>query len=249
MLVDTHIHLDVKYEDVYSVIAAARLAGVSKIIQVSTDEKSMKQSLEFASKFDIVSCGLGLYPDTIVELAESEIIRLLDFIESRADKIICISEIGLDRKHTSDEKLIEKQKKWFKVQLELAKKLDLPVQIHSRDAELECIEILEELEMKRVQMHCFAGGSELIRRSVKNGWYFSVPVKAVKNNQFQELIRYVPLSKMLTETDGPYLHPDYGTLNEPKFVRLTIEKIAEIKEISTEEVEKLVFQNFKRLYG
>jgi TatD DNase family protein len=252
MLVDTHIHLNSEeFTNVKQLIARSEKAGVGKIIQVSTDDASIDASIELAKKFDILKIGIGLYPDTIVQLSDSELEKLVTKIEHIAktnDKVICISEIGLDRKYTTDEKLIEKQKIWFKRQLELAKKLNLPVQIHSRDAEEECIKILEELEVKRVQMHCFMGSEHLIKRCVRNGWYLSVPVKAIKQNKLNELIHFVPMSQMLTETDGPYLHPDFGQVNEPKNVQLTIQKIAEVKGTNEFEVENIIFQNYKRLY-
>jgi TatD DNase family protein len=252
MLVDTHIHLDAdEFVNVRQVLTRAEKAGVGKIIQVSTDERSIHQSLALAKKFEdfnILKVGLGLYPDTINKLTDSEIAKHLTTIEENKKSIICISEIGLDRKYTTDETLMYKQKKWFSVQLELAKKLNIPVQIHSRDAEEECVQILEDLGMKRVQMHCFSGSIELIKRCVKNGWYLSVPVKAIKDNKLNDLIHHVPVSQMLTETDGPHLHPDFGTVNEPKYIQLTINKIAEVKGMNPYEVENIIFQNYMRLY-
>ncbi len=249
MFVDTHIHLDSEeFINVKQILRRAEKAGVGKIIQVSTDEESMLATLELAKQYDILKIGLGLYPDTIVALPEADIERLLGVIKSHKQQIICISEIGLDYKYTEDKELQEKQKIWFKRQLELAKELDIPVQIHSRDAEKECIEILEELQMKRVQMHCFMGEEHLIKRCVKNGWYLSVPVKAVKQNKLHELIQFVPLSQMLTETDGPYLHPTYGEINEPKNVVMTVEAIAKVKGVDPIEVENIIFQNYMRLY-
>jgi TatD DNase family protein len=252
MLVDTHIHLNLEeYTNVKQVLVRSEKAGIGKIIQVSTDEESIDASVELAQKFDILKIGIGLYPDTIVKLSDSELEKLLNKIEQIAKtnkNVICISEIGLDRKYTTEEKLMEKQKTWFKRQLTLALKLNLPVQIHSRDAEAECVEILEELKVQRVQMHCFMGADHLIKRCVRNGWYLSVPVKAIKQNKLNELIHLVPMSNMLTETDGPYLHPDFGQINEPKNIQLTIQKIAEVKGMNPYEVENIIFQNYMRLY-
>ena len=249
-LVDTHIHLnDAAYaEDRDKVIQTAEEQGVKHIITNAIDEKSMQETLSLAKKYTIVHAALGLYPDTVVELTEDKIKELLTFIESKKNDIIAIGEIGLDYKYTTDENMREKQKKWFIAQLKLATKLDLPVQIHTRDAEIEVLDILDELNQEKVQLHCFAGGENLIKRAVKKGYYLSVPVKAVKNNAFQEIIKHGPMSRLLTETDGPYLHPVFGTRSDSTQVKLTIDKIAELKKSNPLEVAQIIFQNYKDLY-
>jgi len=249
-LVDTHIHLnDSKYEaDLDELITQSKEAGVIRIITNGIDVKSNRETLELAAKYDIVRAAIGLYPDTVVQLSEEELEAELSFIKSQAKNIVAIGEIGLDYKNTTDLKMREKQKVWFKRQLQLATKLNLPVQIHTRDAESDVLDILDELKQQKVQLHCFAGGQVLIKRAVKKGYYLSVPVKAIKNNIFQDIIRFAPVSRILTETDGPYLHPVYGTRNDPTQVTLTIAKIAELKETHDNEVANIILNNYKELY-
>ena len=139
--------------------------------------------------------------------------------------------------------------KLFRKMLGLAEKIDKPVVIHSRKAELEAIEILEELKMKKVIMHCFCGRKSLIKRCVENGWFFSVPAVIKRWDNFRMLVEVVPLGQLLTETDAPLLSPVVGTRNEPVNVAVTIKEIARIKGLSEEKVTEQIFKNAVELFG
>ena len=120
--------------------------------------------------------------------------------------------------------------------------------VHSRKAEKEVIEILEELNAKKVLMHCFSGKLKLAERIEKNGWYFSIPPVIVHSTHFQEMIKRVSITKLLTETDAPYLGPDKEQRNEPKNVIFVIRKIAEIKGMDEKEVENSIYMNYQHLF-
>ncbi|MBU2576739.1 MAG: TatD family hydrolase [Nanoarchaeota archaeon] len=193
----------------------------------------------------------------------------LAWIEENADKCVAIGEIGLDYNSysrparnsvpselgTSPEvpdssgKMREKQKEVFRKVLKLAKKIDKPVVIHSRKAEEDAIDILEELKMKAVIMHCFNGKKSLIKRGVDNGWFFSVPPVIARLEHFKMLVEMVPLEQLLTETDAPYLSPVAGERNESANVVVTIGEIAKIKGLGEDEVAEQIFNNVKNLFN
>ena len=148
-----------------------------------------------------------------------------------------------------DEKEHERQKKIFKKCISLSIDLDKPIIIHSRKAELECIELLESLKAKKVIMHCFCGKWKLVERIQNNGWFLTVPTSVVKSEQFQRVAREVPLDQLFCETDAPFLHPEKKWPNEPALVVESYMKIAELKKISLEEVTQAIESNYAKLFS
>ena len=265
-LVDVHCHLnDSRFdEDLEEVLERFREKGGKVIITSGVNEETNRRSLELKEKYDCVEAAFGIYPvdalaaevesgesnELLRELEEFDVDEELTWIEAHAKDCVCIGEIGLDYnfKEFQTEDMRERQKEVFRKCLWLAKKLDKVVVIHSRKAEADAIEILEELKMEKVVMHCFSGKKALIRRIIENGWSFSVPAVIARLEHFKMLVDMVPLELLLTETDGAYLAPVAGTRNEPKNVLVTLEEIARIKEISVEEVADKVFENFEKLF-
>ncbi len=245
-LVDVHAHLeDAKFnDDLDSVIDGFKEAGGEFIINSGTDTQRNKETLVISEKYDCVKCSFGMYPVGDYD----DIDGSLKWIEDHKDVCVAIGEIGLDFDNEERKENAEEQKKLFGKMLDLAKKLNKTVVIHSRKAEFEAVEILEKMEMKNVVMHCFCGKKSLVKRCVENGWSFSVPPVIKRWNNFQLLVEIVPLEQLLTETDAPYLGPEAGTRNEPVNVGVTIEEIARIKGVSEEEVSEQVFINAKKLF-
>lgn len=241
LLVDVHCHIDdAKFVDVGKIVKRAKDAGVVSIINCGLDHESNMKTLELSKKYDIVNAALGMYPD--MEHSEEEI----DFIEKNIQDVIAISEVGLDYKNCRDK---EKQKQVFSRMIELGKKYDKPLIVHSREAEHDTIELLEKAEAKKVVMHCFNGSIELAKSCVKLGYFFSIPPRIMTNKHFQELVNEVPLSHLLTETDAPYMGAEKGKLNEPANVGITVEKIAEIKNMDNDEVANNLYFNYQRLFS
>ena len=148
---------------------------------------------------------------------------------------------------------IERQKGIFAKILDVAKKLDKPVLIHSRKAESEALNMLEKHDMKKVVMHCFTAKKSLVKRAYENGYYFSIPPVAIRLQQFQDMIEMIDINHLLTETDAPFLSPfknEDGSfnVNEPAYVVETVKKIAEIKKMDIEEVKKNIWMNYQRLF-
>lgn len=264
--VDVHTHLDHERfsKDVDDVVERFKGAGGKLIVQSGVNPETNRKSLELSQKYDIVNCSFGIYPiDALaMEIKSGEasgfvrdmggfvVEEELAWIEKHSDNCVAIGEIGLDYnwKEFQTDDMREKQKEVFKKVLKLAKKLDKPVVIHSRKAESDAIEILEELEMKKVIMHSFNGKKSLIRRCVENGWSFSIPAVIMRLEHFKMLVEMAPLENLLTETDAPYLSPIAGERNEPANVIVTVKEIARIKEIGEEGVARQIFINTKKLF-
>ncbi len=258
MIVDVHAHLD--HPDIEKrideVILNAKNAGVKLIVTNGINHATNVKSLLLSKKYDIIKCALGFYPQDALKkevgsgeyplaLAEEHIDDEINFIEKHKNDIIAIGEVGLDYQNGHDK---ETQKDAFLKIINLAKTLDKPLIIHSRKAEEDVITMLEENHAKKVVLHCFCGKKSLVARASKNGWSFSVPTNIVRAENFQLLVKEVPLSQLLTETDAPYLSPFKEKKNEPAFIVETIKKIAEIKQMETEEVENILYMNFQRLF-
>ncbi|MBT3323958.1 TatD family hydrolase [archaeon] len=242
MLIDVHTHItDKKFdEDIEEVIENSNCAV---IINNGMNVEDNRKTIELGKKFSKVKVALGIHPYDIVKMDEKDIEAEIKFIAKQ--KIIAIGEIGLD--FTYEEK--EKQIKYFKEFLGLAKKMDLPVLVHSRKAEKEVVEILKEKNMKKVVMHCYCGKLEVGLEAEKLGFYFSIPPRLITNKEFQELVKKISITRILTETDAPYMGAEKGKRNEPGNVKQTVRKIAEIKGMSEEEVENSIFMNYQKLFS
>jgi len=252
LLIDTHCHLDFKglVERLDEVIENAKKAGLKAIITSGITPQTNKQVLEIASEYDIVKPSFGLYPmDALeregIEKNQFDVDQELEFWQKNKDKFISIGEVGLDYKNGKDKVM---QKSVFEKILETAKKLNKPVIIHSRKAELDALDILESSGIKKVIMHCFSGRKHLVKRAYDLGYYFSIPTNVVRLQQFQDMAREIDINHLFCETDAPFLSPFKDKINEPAFVFESYKKIAEIKGMTLEEVEKNIWMNFEKLF-
>jgi len=248
ILTDIHAHLDL-IKNLDKVIENAGKAGVKAIITNGVNPETNRKSLEISDKYDIVRPALGIYPMDALsrEINKPNIFdvdREIKFIRENKNRIAAIGEVGLDYKNGKDK---EKQKEVFIKMIKLAEELDKPLIVHSRQAENDAVEILEKFEHKKIIMHCFNGDKKLVKRIIKNNWFFSIPCNVVKSFQLQNIVKQANLSKLLTETDAPFLSPFNGD-NEPAFIKETIKKIAEIKGLDKEETANIVFMNYKNLF-
>jgi TatD DNase family protein len=249
MFIDVHAHLDF-FDDkkIEQTIKNAKKAGVGLIINAGIDSQRIKKTLELIEKYKIVKASLGIYPTEMLDMDEEEISGIIELIKKKAKegKVVAIGEVGIDLKEGKE---VEKQKKNFERFVSLSLELNLPIVVHSRKAELECIEILEKMKAKKVIMHCFSGKSALIDRVSKNGWSFSIPANVKFSEHFQKLVKKVDISQLLCETDTPFLHPDKLKDNEPANVVESYKKMAEIKGMSLSECKKAIVENYKRVFG
>ncbi len=245
MLIDVHCHLDYKDfdKDREEVIERAKNNNVKVIISNGTDLESNKKVLELSKKYEIIKPAFGLYPVEAESMSEKEIDKSLDFIKN--NNPVAIGEVGLDLHNGKD---IEKQKQVLRRLIELSRELDIPIIIHSRKAEEEVIELLKETKPNKVILHCFCGNKELTEEAEKLGYLFSIPTSITRTKTFKKLAKRIQLKSILTETDAPFLSPYEGKRNEPSFIKETIKKISEIKGITEEELEKIIFMNYQNLF-
>lgn len=260
--VDVHAHLthDKLCEDVEGIVARAESAGLSAIICNGLDPKSNRSVLELAERFEIVKPSLGIYPiDAMAAKIQPEewtydfpapdafdVDAEIAFIDSKADELIAIGEIGLDaywlQTHQAE------QERVFRGLIEVAQKHDLPVIIHSRKAELRCFEILQEMKVEKADFHCFGGKLKLARRIAEAGYYLSIPPVVVRAESFQRFAAKLPIECLLTETDCPYMGPERDALNEPSNVPVGVEAMAQARGISTLEMAQAIQANYERLF-
>lgn len=250
MLIDSHAHLNNKQykNDLDAVVEKAHKNGVKYIIVNGYDIDSSKQAAELSKRYDIVYATVGIHPLDIDKFDENTITSIREL--AKESKVVAIGEIGLD--YYYDKSTKDRQKEIFQMQLELAKELDMPVTIHARDSINDIYEMLKESNNYGV-MHCYSGSVEYARKFIDLGYYISLagPV-TFKNAQVpKEVALNVDLSKLLIETDCPYLtpHPNRGKRNEPSYVSLVANEIAQIKGISLKEVEDTTSANAIKLFN
>ncbi len=248
MLFDVHAHLHLSQfaVDLPSVIERARNAGVNYILESGLEIESNKKSLALAERFKEIKPSLGFYPIDALKLSEQQIEENLDFIRMNKNKVWAIGEVGLDfSEGRADEK---KQKEIFSKIIKLGEEIKKPLVIHTRKAEADCVEMLESSNLRDVIFHCFTGNFNLVKKIEDNGWYLSIPPIILRSLHFQNIVQKVSISNLLTETDSPYLAPPPKTRNEPAFVKFSVERISEIKNLTLEETKKLLFRNFQNIF-
>ncbi len=247
-IVDTHAHLaDAVFDaDRAEVLERARKAGVSAVITLSERLADARQILALAQEHPMIRPAIGLYP-THLNMDEAD--AMLAVIRNERDKLCAIGEVGLDYWKIKEEEQQAVQRNIFRQFIELACELELPLNVHARSAGRHAIALLLECGAKNVQMHSFDGKASSARPAMEAGYFFSIPTSIRRSRQKQKLVKQLPLSCLLVESDSPVLAPNPDDRNEPANVVLVVEAIAKIKDVSREEVVDVVAENTKRLYG
>ncbi|MBI4151470.1 TatD family hydrolase [Candidatus Woesearchaeota archaeon] len=265
-LVDVHCHLNHELfkEDIDTILGRARKSGVKAILISGVNPEANKQVLSFVEKdHSLLKASLGIYPIDALGIQPDgvglpshkgpiDLETEFSFLEKNNTKFIAIGEVGMDFHWASKEETYERQAENFRKIIRFAIKLKKPLVIHSRKAEEECVQILsEEIKEQEIPVvnHCFSGGKEVIRKAAALGHYFSIPPNIVKASNFQTLVKMVDIHQLLTETDSPWLSPIKEQKNEPAFVMKSIEKIAEIKQISIEAAASQIWKNYQKVFG
>ena len=247
-IVDTHTHIcDSAFDaDRDAVLEKAVEAGVGAIIALGEDLEDARRNIELAEGYPIINPAAGLYP-TILDLNQAE--QMHSFIRSERSKLVAIGEVGLDFWVVKEAPQKELQQEIFKGFISLSGELDLPLNIHSRSAGRHAVAMLLENGATRVQIHAFDGKASAAMPAVEAGFFFSIPPSVVRSRQKQKLVKHLPLSCLLVETDSPVLGPEPKKRNEPTNVTVSIQAIAELKNVSESEVIESVAENTHRLYG
>ena len=251
MIVDVHCHLYFPQfgEDMEEVIKRAESNGLVALVNAGTDHKSNLKVLELSKKHKIVQATLGLYPTEALKISDKELEKEIGFIKENKDNIVGIGEIGLDFQLTKEPKQQQRQIEVFKKLSTSLRDINKTFVIHSRKAERECVEILEELKIKNVNFHCFSGSFKLAKRIESNNWTMSIPANIDKSQHFQGIVEQTSINNLLTETDAPFLSPSGKSRCEPSFVKQTLNKIAEIKKMDVKEVTNNIYLNYQKLFS
>ena len=252
-MIDSHCHLDHEplFSDLSNIIKRSKDVGIEKLLTISTSFDSFSKIKEIVKQDEIIYGTIGIHPHE----SEKDIIKLDEIIKNfqENDKIIGIGETGLDFYYNNSDK--EKQISSFIRHIEASIKTNAPLIIHSRNAEKETYDILNDYKDKnlKILMHCFTGSKKFSEKLLMLNAYFSASgIITFKNaNELQDTFKSLPLDKILIETDSPFLAPvpNRGKKNEPSFIDFTATKFAEIKEISKSELIKITTSNFNKLFS
>lgn len=252
MFIDTHVHLNADQfdEDLTEVIDRALEKNVTKMVVIGFDRKTIERAMELIETYDFLYAAIGWHPVDAVDCTDED----LKWIEelSAHPKVVGIGETGLD--YHWDKSPKEVQQEVFRKQIRLAKKLDLPIIIHNREATEDVLRILKEEDAGTTGgvMHCFSGSVETARESIEMNFMISLggPVTFKNAKKPKEVAASIPLEYLMIETDAPYLapHPNRGKRNEPSYVPLVAEEIARLKELSIEEVAQITTQNAEKFF-
>ncbi|MEK4027407.1 MULTISPECIES: TatD family hydrolase [Bacillaceae] len=253
MLFDTHVHLNAEQynEDIEEVIERARAAGVETMVVVGFDRPTIQKALELIEKYEFLYASVGWHPVDAIDMEEEDLAWLEEL--AAHPKVVALGEMGLD--YHWDKSPKDVQKEVFRKQIQLAKKVKLPIIIHNREATQDIVEILKEEGAEEVGgiMHCFSGSVETARECVAMNFYISLggPVTFKNAKKPKEVAVDIPLDNLLIETDCPYLapHPYRGKRNEPAYVKLVAEQIAELKGMDYEEVARITTENAHKLFS
>ncbi len=247
---DTHSHYDDEQfdSDRDSLLGSMAEKGVIGIVSCGVDIETTKFNLELSKRFDNFYFAAGFHPENLEGFELSDLTEIEAF--SKDEKCVAIGEIGLDYHWMSSTK--EKQKDFFEAQLELAKRLDMPVIVHDREAHGDTLEILKKTAPKGV-LHCFSGSKEMAREIIKLGMYIGLNGVATFKNARKslEVIKEIPIERLVLETDCPYLCPEpcRGRRNDSSYIPYIAERIGEVLGLSAQEVLDITAENAKRLYN
>lgn len=252
MYFDTHAHYDDRRfkQDQHKLLSKELPnAGVDYIVNIGCDMRTSENSIALADKYENVYATVGYHPNSLKDIDSEAIEKLRKLAEHK--KVVAIGEMGLDYHYDTYPK--EFQKFWFLQQLRLAKDLDLPVVIHSREASSDTFEIMKRSGINKGIIHCYSGASPMALEYAKLGFYIGVGGVITFSNakRLIDSVKAVGLENIVIETDCPYLtpEPNRGKRNESSNLKYVVEKIGELKNISPEEVAKITSENAKKVYN
>lgn len=253
MIIDTHAHYDDRSfdEDRKEVLDGLAACGICRVINSGSDLGACRQTIKLMEQYPFIYGSLGIHPCDTKDLTEED----MDWLarQSQMEKCVAIGEIGLD--YYWDEPERETQKKWFERQLRLAQEVGLPVVIHSREAAQDTVDLMraEHAERSGGVIHCYSYSKELARTFLDMNFYFGIGgVVTFKNGRkLKETVEYLPMERILLETDSPYLSPvpNRGKRNDSRNLPYVVSQIAQIKGVTEDEVKRITTDNALRLYS
>ena len=251
MIFDTHAHYDsgAFNADRFEILASMPEKNVGLIVDPGCDLESSRDAIALAEKYDFVYAAVGWHPEDIDKLTEERFAELVKL--TGHPKCVAVGEIGLDYYWDAEHK--NEQKALFIRQIELALYLNKPIIVHDREAHGDCFDIVCRYPGLRGVFHCYSGSAEMAAELLKRGWYlgFDGPITYKNARKAIEVLEMCPLDRIVIETDSPYLTPvpNRGKRNDSSNLKYVIEKIADVKGVSPDVIERATFENGKRLYG
>lgn len=257
MFIDSHLHFNNQrykenYFEISEMIAKAKILNVSKFITIATHSEEFNEIVEISNKYEEVFHTLGIYPTEDMGKKLGDLENLI--INSINKKTVAIGECGFNQPVEEADRNIKSQRSLFEMQLDLATRRNFPIVIHNRNSDQETLETISQFKSKNLKgvVHCFVSDYQFAKKILDLGFYLSFNgIATYKSGQnIYETIRKMPLDRMILETDAPYLSPEgyRGDLNEPKFIPLIAQKIAEIRGVDVEEIETKTYQNTLNLF-
>ncbi len=245
-MIDVHIHLThEKYDNIDEIIQTSKQEGIKNVLLIACDKKEIIKSIKLQKSYkDFMKIAIGYHPMEVSKINANDIKDLEEKFLSN-DSIIAIGEIGLDYHWYPEEKEI--QKKIFKEQLKLAKKLSVPFIVHCREAVEDTYQIIKEVGYYNGIMHSFAENYENAKRFIDLGMYISIsgPLTFKNGHNQKDVVKNIDINKLLVETDGPFLTPvpHRGETNYPYYVKYILEEISSIRDIEIKELKKIILKN------
>jgi len=248
MLIDTHAHISYKdYSDrIDEVIQAAEDNGVEKIISIGVDLPSSEECLKLAEKYPSVFATCGIHPHEVGKAPKRYLYELEAFIQH--PKMVAVGEIGLDYHYDFSDRKI--QRRVYHEQLEMATSLDFPAVVHCRESDDDILDGIQNSGLNQGVIHCFASNVGFAQKILETGFHISFTGMITFIKELEDVVKEIPLDRMMVETDSPYLSPKpfRGKQNQPKNVLHVAEKVAELKEISLEEVAESTTETAHHLF-
>lgn len=253
MIIDSHAHYDDEAFDADrdALLQSLYAGGIEKVINVGANIEGSQASIALSEKYPFVYAAIGVHPSEVAELNEDKLQWLS--VTSNHEKVVAIGEIGLDYHYENTDRAL--QKKWFIRQLELAREVHKPVIIHSRDAALDTITLMQEMQAQEIPgvIHCYSYTKESARDYLEMGYYFGIGGVLTFQNakKLKEAVAYIPMDRILLETDSPYLSPapNRGQRNTSLNILYVVEELARIKGMTQESVIEAATENTRKLFG
>ena len=254
MIFETHAHYDDEQFDAgrEALLASLPDCGIKRVVNIGASIASTRNSIELAEKYDYIYAAVGVHPSEIAELNEERFAWLKEL--TKLEKVVAVGEIGLDYYWDKEPEVQERQRYWFRRQMDLAREANLPIVVHSRDAAADTMQVMKEAHAEEIPgvIHCYSYSPEMAQEFIKMGYYIGVGgVVTFKNaKKLKETVEKIPLERILLETDCPYMAPEphRGKRNDSTNIPYIVAKIAELKHVTPEEVEQITWQNAMNFY-